>query len=76
MRRLLLPAAIGIAALALVAVQPANAFVANQQPVAKAAVAATPIIEVKRAPAKGRPPGWSHGRKVGWHGRSRPPGQI
>ncbi len=76
MRRLLLPAAIGIAALTVVAAQSATAFVANQQPVAKAAAAATPIIEVKRAPAKGRPPGWNRGRKVGWHGSRRPPGLI
>jgi hypothetical protein len=30
-----------------------------------------------RANARGpafTPPGWRHGRKVGWHGRSRPPG--
>ncbi len=76
MRKFLVPAAIGIAAFALVAAQPAHAFVANQQPLAKAAAAATPIVEVKRAPSKGRPPGWNHGRKVGWHGSRRPPGQI
>lgn len=23
-----------------------------------------------------RPPGWSHGRKVGWHGNDMPPGQM
>ncbi len=76
MRRFLMPMAIGIAAIALAAAQPASAFVANQQPVAKAAAAATPIVEVKRAPSTGRPPGWNHGRKVGWHGSRRPPGQI
>ena len=76
MRRFFVPGAIGIAALALVAAQPAQAFLASQQPIAKAATAATPIVEVKRAPSKGRPPGWSNGRKVGWHGHSRPPGQI
>ncbi len=75
-RRSFLLVEIGIAALLLVAAQPANAFVGNQQPVAKAAAGSAPIIEVKRAPSKGRPPGWNHGRKVGWHGRSRPPGQI
>jgi hypothetical protein len=26
--------------------------------------------------ADGRPPGWDHGRKVGWQGRSVPPGQV
>ncbi len=69
-------AAMGIAAGALLPVQPASAFLANQQQVVQAATAAAPIIEVKRAPSKGRPPGWNHGRKVGWHGHGRPPGQI
>ena len=32
--------------------------------------------EVKRLLQKGTPPGWHHGRKVGWHGHSRPPGQL
>jgi hypothetical protein len=31
---------------------------------------------VKRSSLKPRPPGWNHGRKTGWHRRSRPPGQI
>jgi hypothetical protein len=76
LRRLFLLAAMGIAALALAAPQPANALLINQQPVAKAAAATAPVVEVKRAPSKGRPPGWNHGRKVGWHGARRPPGQI
>ncbi len=69
-------AAMGIAAAALLPAQPASAFLANQQPVVQAAAVAAPVIEVKRAPSKGRPPGWNHGRKVGWHGSRRPPGQI
>jgi hypothetical protein len=68
-------AALGIA-VAFISPQPADAFVANQNGVAKAATATNPIIEVKRSPLKGTPPGWHHGRKVGWHGHSRPPGQI
>jgi hypothetical protein len=67
--------AIGVA-VALVSPQPAGAFTANQDGVAKAAMATNIIVEVKRSPHKGQPPGWSHGRKVGWHGHSRPPGQI
>jgi hypothetical protein len=55
--------------------QPAGAFMANQDGVAKAATATNTTIEVKRSPHKGRPPGWSHGRKVGWNGHGKPPGQ-
>ena len=53
--------------------QPAGAFVADPNGVAKAATATNTIIEVKH---KGRPSGWSHGRKTGWHGRGEPPGQF
>jgi hypothetical protein len=67
-------AAIGFA-VTFISPQPAGAFVANADGVAKAATAANTIIEVKRSPHKGRPPGWSHGRKTGWHGRGKPPGQ-
>ena len=38
--------------------------------------AANSVIEVKRSLSKGTPPGWHHGRKVGWHGRGEPPGQA
>jgi hypothetical protein len=31
--------------------------------------------DVRTVAYKSRPPGWSHGRKVGWHGRGHPPGQ-
>ena len=67
--------AMGVA-IAFFSPQPAGAFVANQNCVTKATTATNAIIEVKRSPHKGRPPGWSHGRKVGWHGHSRPPGQL
>jgi hypothetical protein len=66
----------GVAIFALSALKPAVAFVAGQNGVATAAAAAANVVEVKRSPHKARPPGWSHGRKTGWHGRSRPPGQI
>jgi hypothetical protein len=62
--------------IAFLSPQPASAFVVHQNGVAKVATATNAIIEVKRSPHKGRPPGWNHGRKVGWHGHSRPPGQI
>jgi hypothetical protein len=68
-------AALGVA-VAFISSQPAGAFVVNQNDVAKAATVANTIIEVKRSPHKGRPPGWNHGRKVGWHGRGKPPGQL
>ncbi len=67
--------AIGVA-IAFLSPQPAGALVANQNGVAKAATATNAIVEVNRSPQKGRPPGWNHGRKVGWHGHSRPPGQL
>jgi hypothetical protein len=73
MRKYFIFAAIGVA-IAFIA-PPAGAFVANENGVAKAANTANTIIEVKRSPHKGRPPGWSHGRKRGWQGSSRPPGQ-
>ena len=59
-------------AVAFVSTQPAGAFIANADGVAKAATATGPIIEVKHR----TPPGWHHGRKVGWHGRCEPPGQA
>jgi hypothetical protein len=68
-------ATIGVT-VAFVSVQPAGAFIANADSIAKAATATNIITEVKRSPHKNRPPGWSHGRKVGWHGRTKPPGQL
>jgi hypothetical protein len=68
-------AVLGVA-VSFISTQPVGAFAANQNGVAKAATTMNATIEVKRSPHKGRPPGWSHGRKMGWHGRGRPPGQI
>ncbi len=62
-------------AVAFISSQPAGAFVADQDAIAKAATAANGVIEVKRALSKGTPPGWHHGHKRGWNGSSRPPGQ-
>ena len=58
-------------AVAFFSPQPAGAFVANLDGIAKTATGTNAIIEVKH---KGTPPGWHHGRKVGWHGRGEPPG--
>jgi hypothetical protein len=60
-------------AVACVAPRPAGAFVGNADGVAKAVTATNTIMEVKH---KGTPPGWHHGRKVGWNGRGEPPGQV
>jgi hypothetical protein len=51
-------------------------FFQNQNGIAKAITATNAVIEVKRSSHKGTPPGWHHGRKVGWDGRGRPPGQA
>jgi hypothetical protein len=52
----------------------ASAFVPVQTDIAATAAAMNDVIQVKRH-RHGRPHGWSRGRKVGWHGRGRPPGQ-
>ena len=73
MRRYFIFAAIGVA-VAFISPQPAGALVADQNGVTKAATATNSIIEVKRHKAS-NPPGWSRGRKTGWHGSRKPPGQ-
>jgi hypothetical protein len=65
-------AVLGVA-VACVAPRPADAFTANANGVAKTLTATNTIMEVKH---KGTPPGWHHGRKVGWNGRNEPPGQA
>ena len=62
--------------LGLSAMSSAGAFVPGQHEIAKATGAHNGVIEVKRSSTKPRPPGWSQGRKVGWHGRRKPPGQA
>jgi hypothetical protein len=52
----------------------ASAFVPVQTDIAATAAAMNGVIQVKRH-RHGRPHGWSRGRKVGWHGRGRPPAQ-
>jgi len=76
MRKFTVLGVIVIAAVfALSATQPAGAFISNQNGIATAAHATTHTIEGKRPLQKGTPPGWHHGKKKGWHGASRPPGQ-
>jgi hypothetical protein len=76
MQKLLASCAAATVTLAVFAIQPADAFVPAQPEIAQGASATRNIIEVKRAPTKAHPPGWSRGRKVGWHGRGKPPGQV
>jgi hypothetical protein len=71
MRRFLMSCAVVTVTFALSAVEPIDAFVRAQPDIAKAN-----FIEVKHSTSKARPPGWSRGRKVGWHGRGKPPGQT
>jgi hypothetical protein len=76
MRKFTVLGAIAIAAMfALSALQPAGAFISNQNGIATAAHATTNTIDVKPSLQKGTPPGWHRGKKKGWHGASRPPGQ-
>jgi hypothetical protein len=76
MRRCLIFAATVISiGVAFSSSRPAGAFVADQSGIAQAATAANTVIEVKRSLQKGSPPGWHHGRKRGWEGSKRPPGQ-
>ena len=76
MRKFTVLGVIVVAAMfALSAPQPAGAFINNQNGIATTAHATTNTIEVKRSLQKGTPPGWHHGKKKGWHGASRPPGQ-
>ena len=60
--------AIGIA-LTFASPRPAGAFGVNADAIAEATK--TNVIAVKHK----TPPGWHHGRKTGWHGRGKPPGQ-
>ena len=76
MRKFTVLGAIAIAAMfALSALQPDGVFISNQNGIATAAHATTNTIDVKRSLQKGTPPGWHRGKKKGWHGASRPPGQ-
>jgi hypothetical protein len=63
------------AALTLTSVTPAGAFLPLQSAVGPASEAVSDVVQVKRSKLKPRPPGWSHGKKKGWHGGRVPPGQ-
>ena len=72
---LLLTRAVAAGSLALSAISPAHAFMPRQHEITKATSGQNDVIEVKRSSTNPRPPGWNRGRKVGWHGGRRPPGQ-
>lgn len=74
MRKLLIVGALVAGALAFVPVSSANAFVPVQAGIADAAAAMSDTIQVKRKKSA-RPRGWDRGRKVGWRGGRKPPGQ-
>ena len=74
MRKLLVVGAFVAGVFAFAPLNTASAFVPVQTDIAATAAAMNDVIQVKRH-RHGRPHGWSRGRKVGWHGRGRPPGQ-
>ena len=74
MCKLLVVGALVAGALSLIPLNSARALVPVQADIAGTAAAMNDVIQVKRH-KHGRPHGWSRGRKVGWRGRGRPPGQ-
>jgi hypothetical protein len=78
--RIVLLIALAAGVVALTATTPTMAFApgagalgAGYHASAASAEKAMPLVTIKW---KKRPPGWSHGRKVGWQGRGAPPGQL
>jgi hypothetical protein len=68
MRKSLIVAALALFGLGTIVISQSKAFVpAPAQPGMQSSM-------VETVARKGTPPGWRHGRKVGWHGRHRPPG--
>jgi len=73
MRKLLIVCGFA-SAFALAPAVPAHAFLPGQAEILGATAAMDDIIQVKRKKSA-RPPGWNRGRKVGWRGGRKPPGQ-
>ena len=74
-KALLICSVIGCA-FAFIPIAPAHALtpdVASGLSTASAGLDST--VQVKRSALKRTPPGWSRGRKVGWRGGHKPPGQ-
>ena len=74
MRKLLVVAALAAGAFLFAPVSGANAFLPGQTEIVGAAAVVNDVVQVKRHKSA-RPRGWSRGRKVGWRGGRRPPGQ-
>ena len=74
MRKFLILGALIAGALAFIPMTLANAFGPAPAGLTEAAAAMSDTIQVKRHKSA-RPHGWSRGRKVGWRGGRRPPGQ-
>jgi len=74
MRKLLVLGTLIAGALALVPITSANAFGPVQMGLADAAAAMGDTIQIRRKKSA-RPRGWDRGRKVGWRGGRKPPGQ-
>ena len=74
MRKLFMVGGLAAGAFLCAPMSEANAFLPGQTEIIGAAGAVNDVIQVKRH-KHARPRGWSRGRKVGWRGGSRPPGQ-
>jgi len=74
MGKLLIAGALAAGVIVFTSVSSASAFVPVQTEIADAVAAMNDIIQVKRKKTV-RPRGWDRGRKVGWRGGRRPPGQ-
>ena len=74
MRKLMIIGTLAVGAIAFAPLNLANAFVPVQTHIAGTAATLDDFVKVKRKKSA-RPPGWSRGRKVGWRGGRKPPGQ-
>jgi hypothetical protein len=74
MAKFLIRGGLATAVLAFASFTPASAFVPNQAEIVRAADVTSDTVLVKRHKTA-RPPGWNRGRKVGWRGGRKPPGQ-
>jgi len=74
MHKLLVVGTLAAGALAFAPLASASALVPVQKEIAGAAAAMNDVVQVKRKKSA-RPRGWDRGRKVGWRGGRKPPGQ-
>lgn len=74
MRKLLILGTFTVGALVFAPLSSANAFVPVQTQIVGTAATLNDVVQVKRKKTA-RPRGWDRGRKVGWRGGRKPPGQ-